>query len=218
MSRYTFTLRMNGTRDQLDEVEQYFEGRLERKPHGQFFRGFEGYWTQLYDHAPGVLCERSEGVLILSGYAKWVPALDLVELLREQFPSLLFSISSCDEDGWFEEWDVLGPEEQLTSDGQWERLHGSCNVTFGVMMHVVKDGQPVTREQRLAYATEALAQLEREWCEEHGHEFTPEERELNRIDIESWEDNRTYAESGTNDPLDEMPTNDRSSLDEREAM
>jgi hypothetical protein len=209
---------MSGTGEQLDEVEQWLEGRVERKPHGQFFRGLDEYWTELDEHAPGVLCERSEGVLILSGYAKWVPALDLVELLREQFPLLLFSIGSCDEDGWFDEWEVLGPEQRLTADGQWEYLKGCGNVSFGVMFHVVKDGQPVTREQRQAYATEAIAQLEREWREKHGHEFTPEERELNRIDIESWEDNRSYTESGTDDPPDEMSTEDRAFIDESEAM
>lgn len=218
MSRYSFWLRVNGTEVQLNEAEQWLEGRVERTPHGQFFRGLEEYWTELYEHAPGVLCERSEGVLILSGWAKWVPALDLVELLREQFPSLLFSIASCDEDGWFDEWEVLGPEAQLTADGKWNYLKGCGNVSFGVMFHVVKDGHLVTREQRQAYATEAIAQLEREYREEHGHEFTPEERELNRIDIESWEDNRVYTESDTNDPLEEVSTDDRSSVGELEAM
>jgi hypothetical protein len=203
---YSFTLRMFGTREQLDEVEQYLEGRLRRTPHGQFIRGLKKYWTQLADSTPGVLCERSDGDLIVSGLSKDGPAPALVNLLLTQFPSLTVAVEGCDEDLWFEKWEDLEPERRLITSGEWVWLRGQCNGFDGfvVAFYLVKDGQPVSREQRHAYIAKSMAETEREWREEHGYEFTPEEREANSRILESMEDRFPSTESGTYDPPEKI--------------
>jgi hypothetical protein len=208
---YSFTLRIFGSGEHLDEVEQYLEGRLKKKPHGLFIRGLEEYWTPLNEHAPGVLCGRANGVLTVSGESKWGPATALLDLLREQFTSLNYSIQGCDEDLWFDEWEVLGAEEREIVRAAWVWLRGQCNGFDGfvVPFYLVKDGQPVSREQRQAHIAESMAETEREWREEHGYELTPEERETNNQILESMEACFPSTESGIIDLAEEIVTRDR---------